>query len=134
MAVENKKVVVMTSKSVLQIEWYLSYEVLYFEYEDRSLQEEYLVWENLILIKADSPEVAYKKAIRHGKDSEGELQINGHKGYCRFKGLKKLVPIYEEIEDGAEIEWREYQLPKKSLEKLITPKKNLQAFLPLTTE
>lgn len=115
-----------------EIKWYLSYEVLYFEYEDSKLQEDYVVWENLILIEADSPEKAYRKAVEHGKLSEGELRINEKKGFCKFKGLKKLIPIYEEIEDGCEIEWREYEASKKELNKLVGSKRKLQAFLPLT--
>lgn len=113
------------------VKWYLSYEVLYFELADPSAQQDYLVWENLILIHANDPEEAYEKAVRHGLASEEEVRINGQEGYCRFKGLKKLIKIYEEIEDGAEIEWREYELSKVAIEALIPPKQELHAFQPL---
>lgn len=117
-------------KPKTKILWYLAYEILYFEYADVTLQDDYLVWENLRLINAETPEIAYEKAIRYGKDSEEELEINESKGYCKFLGLKKLIPIYEDFEDGAEIEWKEYEVSKSKLAGLIVPKEELQAFTP----
>jgi hypothetical protein len=130
----DKDAQVMKSKLAYQptVKWYISYEILTFDYEDTSLQGEYLVWENLILIRADDPDKAYAKAIEHGKSSEDEVTINEKTGFCKFKGIKKLVPVYEELEDGAEIEWREYELPPDELKALIPIKEELQAFHALT--
>lgn len=50
--------------------WHLSHEILYVEPDSTSNHEKLLVWENLILIKADSPEEAYEKAIGNGLNSE----------------------------------------------------------------
>jgi hypothetical protein len=116
------------------IGWYICHEILYFELADPSEQQEFLVWENLILIRAQNPEEAYQKAMQHGSYSEEEVTINGKKGYCKFKGLRTLMPIYEEIEDGAEVEWMEYNVSKEKLETLVEPKGKLQAFLPLPFE
>ena len=82
------------------------------------------------MINAQSPEEAYQKALKHGFDSEEEVTIDGRKGRSRFKGLKTLVPVYEDIEDGAEIEWLEYVVEKDKLESLVKPKENLPAFQP----
>jgi Domain of unknown function (DUF4288) len=112
------------------VSWYLSREIIYFEFADQTDQDEYQVWENLILIKAQSPEEAYQKAIKHGFDSEEEVTIDGRKGRSKFKGLKTLVPVYEDIEDGAEIEWLEYVVEKDTLESLVKPKENLPTFQP----
>jgi hypothetical protein len=112
------------------VSWYLSREIIYFEFADQDDQDEYQVWENLILINAQSPEEAYQKALKHGSDSEGEVTIDGRKGRSKFKGLKTLVPVYEDIEDGAEIEWLEYVVEKDKLESLVTSKENLPAFQP----
>ncbi|MCI0565548.1 MAG: DUF4288 domain-containing protein [Nitrososphaera sp.] len=101
--------------------WYLSHEILYLEPEDTSCDSKILVWKNLILIRADSPEEAYQKAIQHGVDSENEVRVEGQKGHFKFKGLKDLVLIYDDLDDGAEIEWHEMNLGKEELEKL--PKK-----------
>jgi hypothetical protein len=124
----------MKSQSAYQptIRWYISYEILAFEYKDAHLQSEFTVWENLILVRADSPDEAYVKAVEHGNLSEEEVTINEKPGFCRFRGIRKLVPIYEELDDGAEIEWREYELGKDRLEALIPAKEELQAFQPLT--
>jgi hypothetical protein len=112
------------------VSWYLSREIIYFEFADQTDQDEYQVWENLILINAQSPEEAYQKAIKHGFDSEGEVTIDGRKGRSKFKGLKTLVPVYEDIEDGAEIEWLEYVVEKDKLDSLVKSKENLPAFQP----
>jgi hypothetical protein len=112
--------------------WYLSHEILSFELEDQSTyQERVPLWENLVLIKADGAEEAYDKAMQHGLASEGTVTIDGRIGRCRFKGLKELSRIYEEIADGAEIEWREYELSKDAIDQLLLPKDKLHAFQPL---
>jgi Domain of unknown function (DUF4288) len=110
------------------IRWYVAREILYFEYADISLQQDYLVWENLVLLNAQSPEQAYQKAIKHGKDSEEEVTIDNHKGFCRFKGLKTLSPVYDDLEDGAEIEWLKYEVEKEQLQALAKDKEDLLVF------
>jgi hypothetical protein len=111
--------------------WYLSYEILYYELTPPSEQEKYTVWENLVLIKADSPEEAFEKAMRHGSMSEGNVKKGDQRAVCKFKGLKNLIKIYEEIGDGAEIEWKEYELNRDKLESIIPEKERLHAFQPL---
>ena len=55
-------------------------------------------------MKANDRNEDYKKAIEKGKLSEGsESEINGRKGTWIFEGLTSLIPIYEELDDGAEI-------------------------------
>src|SRR5215475_3174036 len=112
------------------VSWYLSREIIYFEFADQADQKEYQVWENLILIKAQNPEEAYQKALKHGFDNEESVTIDGRQGWCKFKGLRSLVAVYEDIEDGAEIEWREYIVEKDMLESLVKAKENLPAFQP----
>lgn len=123
----------MSSNSSMcdDLKWYLSYEILYFELDNALALQNHVVWENLVLINAGNAEEAYDKAIQHGLDSEGEVKISGQNGKCKFKGLKKLIKIYEQIEDGAEIEWREYELSKEEVSALIPPKEKLHAFQPL---
>jgi hypothetical protein len=123
---------IMIEKNVIgePVSWYLSREIIYFEFADQADQDEYQVWENLILINAQNPEEAYQKALKHGFDSEGDVTIDGRKGRSKFKGLKTLVAVYENIEDGAEIEWQEYMVERDELESLVKPKENLPAFQP----
>jgi hypothetical protein len=108
--------------------WYLAFIIQYFEYADKRSQKEYSVWENLVLINADSPDHAYEKAISLGQMVEEEVTINGERGYSRFKGLSDLVPIYDEIEDGAELAFKELELSKTELEELNVPKEDLTVF------
>jgi Domain of unknown function (DUF4288) len=123
---------IMIEKNVIgePVSWYLSREIVYFEFTDQADQDEYQVWENLILINAQNPEEAYQKALKHGFGNEEDVTIDGRKGRCKFKGLKTLVAVYENIEDGAEIEWQEYMVEKDELESLVKPKEKLPAFRP----
>jgi hypothetical protein len=89
-----------------------------------------LVWVNQVLIRADSLELAYTKALAHGElynetftNSDGELVT------VRFRGLEDLYLIYDKLEDGAELLYTEYDdLTEEDIEKMITPKEKLAAF------
>lgn len=112
-----------------EINWYLAYEVLYFEEENYLAEDDdIVVWENLILVKAEDAQEAFEKAISGGKLNEGDVTIDGKQGRCKFAGLSRLIPIYEEIVDGAELEWKESQLTMKELADMIPPKNELLAF------
>ena len=91
-------------------------------------------WGNHHLIKADSPEKAFDKAVKLGKEKNYKF-INSDKIEMEsfFVGIGELLPIYEDIEDGAELMWNDYGLisnrrtmrmpyKKKELMKLIKPK------------
>lgn len=93
-------------------------------------------WGNHHLIKADSPEKAFDKAVKLGKEAEYKF-TNTDKIEMEwiFVGIGELLPIYEDIEDGAEIMWNDYgfisnrrtmKMPykKKELMELIKPKQN----------
>lgn len=61
--------------------------------------------------------------------SEGWDRETGRKGCWRFDGLTSLVAVYEEIEDGAEIIWREYQgKAVRSIQARVRTKQQLEAF------
>ncbi|APU09684.1 hypothetical protein A5M85_05115 [Cellulophaga lytica] len=91
-------------------------------------------WGNHHLIKADSPEKAFDKAEKLGKEAEYKF-TNSDKIEMEwiFVGIGELLPIYEDIEDGTELMWNDYgfisnrrtmRMPykKKELMKLIKPK------------
>lgn len=93
-------------------------------------------WGNHHLIKADSPEKAFDKAVKIGKEKNYNF-INSDKIEMEsiFVGIGELLPIYEDIEDGAELMWTDYgfisnrrtmKMPyeKKELMELIKPKPN----------
>mgnify|MGYP003424492730 FL=1 len=91
-------------------------------------------WGNHHLIKANSPEEAFDKAIKLGKEKNYKF-TNSDKVEMEsiFVGVGELLPIYEDIEDGAELMWNDYgfisnrrtmKMPykKEELMKLIKPK------------
>ncbi len=67
-------------------------------------------WGNHHLIKANSPEEAFDKAVKIGK--EGEFKFTNTDNLEMewiFVGIGELLPIYEEtIEDGVELMWTDY--------------------------
>ena len=116
------------------VNWYVARILLRFEFydEDKSnLNRRCLAWENQILIKADSPSEAYKKAIRQGKLESSEMWTadEKRKDKFHFEGLTGLVAIYEELEDGSEITWTEYEnRTVKKVKNWVLPKDKLEVF------
>lgn len=70
-----------------------------------------LAWENTILLQAPDREAAYAKAISLASQYSPEFDdiSRNRKGHWVFEGLTSLLPIYDELEDGAEILWVEHQ-------------------------
>lgn len=92
----------------------------------------YLVWENTIILTAKDRNAAYTKADRmgHRHGSAFENTEGTRTGHWEFLGLTFLLPIYEELEDGAEILWSEHSgRPLKSLLAEVRKKDELEVFL-----
>jgi hypothetical protein len=91
--------------------WWIASFIERFEYDDENrsdLNRRCLAWENTILVRARDREAAYRKALLHGRRSHGHKGWNeksGRKGSWRFEGLTQLLPVYEPIQDGAEVLW-----------------------------
>src|SRR6185295_8924771 len=87
--------------------WWIASYLERFEYEDETQADQNrrcLAWENTILIKAKNRETAFLKAERvgqQGEGNEGYRITDGRKGKWRYEGLTSLLPIYEELGDGA---------------------------------
>ena len=91
-------------------------------------------WGNHHLIKADSPEMAFDKAVKLGKEAEYKF-TNTDKIEMEwiFVGIGELLPIYEEnIEDGTELMWRDYGfISDRRTKRLVFDKKEfLKDFKP----
>lgn len=117
--------------------WYVASLLHRLEWYDENTDDpnrRCLAWENQILIKADSPDEAYAKAVEHGRADEESGEVwetdnEERKGKWQFEGLTSLLPIYEELEDGAEIIWKEYE--RRSVKKIkswVKPKDELEVF------
>src|SRR4051812_8004512 len=94
--------------------WWIASFIERFEYYDENkanLNRRCLAFENTILIRAPNRDVAYRKAVAQGRLSNGNDGWNsssGRKGAWRFDGLTGLLPVYEDLEDGAEILWQKH--------------------------
>jgi len=63
-------------------------------------------WVNHVLIRALSPDQAYQKAMAKGKtEARSTNDSKLWHGKWRFLGLAELIPIPDDIQDGAELLW-----------------------------
>lgn len=124
-------------KNVSPVGWYIASILMRCEWydEDKSnLNRRCTAWENQILIKAKTPTEAYSKAIKHGKFDEKHSEMwdrdnEDRKGKWHFEGLTSLLPIYHELEDGAEIIWTSYENRSvKKVKSWVSPKEKLEVF------
>ncbi len=76
-------------------------------YEDEdSSHEPWAVWENRILVRASTPDEALRRTNEHLAECGSEY-TNSDGVLLRYTvvGLTSLLPIYDSLEDGNEIEW-----------------------------
>ena len=84
------------------------------------------VYENTKLIRAKSREEAYRKAIKFGRAG---LPCKTNGGEWRFAGISMLLPVYERIEEGAEILWEDRRhMNFARIKKLVKSKRQLAVF------
>jgi hypothetical protein len=116
----------MYDKNKSPVGWYVgSYLIRFIEIGDKdnfNPEARFLSWENTVIVKANDLDEAYKKVEAIGK-SETKPYKGGPKGIpvqWVYVGITELLPIYEEIEDGAEIMWGKHQPRKlKNLRKRV---------------
>jgi hypothetical protein len=105
-------------KNKSPVGWYVgSYLLRFIELDDANRNDpeaRFMSWENTVLVKASSIEAAYTKIEKIGK-----LNSKPYKGgpqgipvQWEYLGVTEVLPIYEDIEDGAEIAWAE-RAPRK---------------------
>lgn len=89
-----------------------------------------VVHTNLVLVRADSPNEAYEKALDLGKGGETFFQNPaGKRVDIKFFGLHSLNVIYDELEHGAELSFHEkISMRAEELRKWIRPKEKLAVF------
>ncbi|HEX4051110.1 MAG TPA: DUF4288 domain-containing protein [Steroidobacteraceae bacterium] len=93
-----------------------------------------LCWENTVILKAKNREIAYRRANALAKSSaSGKWQLLGEPpervGRWVFEGLTSLLPIYDALEDGAEVLWVEHTNKALGhLRRRIKPKGRLEVF------
>ncbi len=115
-------------KNISPIGWYIASYVLRFvelaEAGNDDPEQKFLAWENTILIEAASIDEAFDKVLTFSS-RETTSYRGGKKGVnvqWIFEGITELLPVYEKIEDGSELMYREYQRKLKNIRKRVRPK------------
>ncbi len=97
--------------------WYAAHLILYVRFKEPP-QEHFPVWENIVLIAAESADEAGAKAELRGHedegDSDGSFTWGGRPSTWVFAGVRKLMkcdPIWERPGDGTEVSFTEMELP-----------------------
>jgi len=84
------------------------------------------VYENTRLLRAKSREEAYRKATELGGAGRPSRT---NAGEWRFAGISMLLPVYDKIEDGAEILWDDRRrIPLSRIKKMVKGKNQLSVF------
>jgi hypothetical protein len=117
--------------------WWVASYIERFEWrsEDRAkLERRCLAWENTVIIKAKDREAAYKRALGLRKEFSAKWRNYGNPpgrpGRWVFEGLTSLLPIYERLEDGAEIIWHEHaNRTVKNIRSFVKKKSELEVFI-----
>jgi hypothetical protein len=108
-------------------EWYIAGVVLEHLIEDDSRN---VIHVNSLLVHATSPEDAYNKAIQLGNETERVYVNTDNKEVTvRFRGLSNLLEIYDELEHGGELFYREHiGVPESEIAKMVREKSKLTVF------
>jgi hypothetical protein len=99
------------SNEVSPVGWYVgTYQLRFVELASKTNQEpdrRFSVWDNTVLVKASNLVEAYRKITKIGRGATKPYKGGPDAVAVRwlFEGIIELVPVYEEIEDGAEIMW-----------------------------
>jgi hypothetical protein len=83
-------------------------------------ERRFCTWENTILIKATDLDEAYDKVVAVAHSAAKPYKGGPPPGagvQWEFEGVSELLPIYEEIEDGAEVMWAEYTRKLKNIKR-----------------
>lgn len=109
--------------------WYLADLVLEITVEGDSRN---VVHINAHLIEASSPDCAHEKAMDLGRSSQIDYpNSEGRPVSIRFRGLKSLVAIHDELVDGAEVFYDErVGLTEEKVRDLVKSREELAEFLP----
>ena len=104
-------------QNISPIDWYLgSYISRFIEIEDVDIgnqEKMFSAWENTVIVQADSLKKAYEKIEIIGKDhAEPYTNVDQKSVQWEYLGITEVIPIYEDLEDGAEIAWTSHN-PKK---------------------
>jgi uncharacterized protein DUF4288 len=102
--------------------WYAAHLVLYVKYKEQP-QAHFPLWENVVLVEAETEDEALAKAEQRGRadegDCDGSFRWDGKPATWIFAGVRQLIRCEDESErpgDGTEVTYSEMAVD--SLEEL----------------
>jgi hypothetical protein len=109
--------------------WYAANIIMYVKFKDTA-QSKYPIWENIILISADSFDEALKKAEIRGREEEGDaggsFTWENRPAKWVFGGVRKINQCSDVMDspgDGTEITYLQMEVDsEESLSKLVRGK------------
>ena len=118
-------------KNISPVGWYVaSYLLRFIELDDvekDNPEKRFLSWENTVLVQAKSLDESFAKVTKLARAATKPYR-GGDKSVpvkWTFEGITSLLPIYEQLEDGAEIAWAEHSSRKlKTLRTWVRPKRD----------
>ena len=99
------------TKNTSPVGWYVATYVLRFidssAPDNAAPDKRFQTWENTILVKAADLDEAYDKAVQFASRETLPYKggLDGVDVQWVLEGLVELLPVYEELGDGAEIMW-----------------------------
>lgn len=123
----------MRDKNISPVGLYIgSYLIRFIEINDKGNfdpEKRFLSWENTVIVTAKNLDEAFDKVEIIAK-SDTKPYKGGPEGVpvqWVYEGITELLPIYEELEDGAEIMWCENNPRKlKNLKKIVRNKEDFK--------
>lgn len=109
--------------------WYLAEAILEHTIEGDPRNVIHL---NTHLIEADGPELAYRKAVSLGRESEIEYpNTEGKLVRINYRGLRRLDVIHDDLADGAELFYEEHvAVAEDQIERWVKTPEALAVFAP----
>jgi hypothetical protein len=106
--------------------WYAAHLIMRVKFKDRD-RTPISIWENIVLVQADSDEEAFRKASQRGQegegDSDGTFRWDGHPAEWVFAGVRKLTLCEDKNRrpgDGTEVSYLEMEVSSEDrLRKLV---------------
>lgn len=99
--------------------WYAAHIVLYVKLKKQP-QKRYPLWENIVLLRADSEENALAKAEQRGRDDAGDdagtFTWKGKPAEWVFAGVRQLIRCQDETQrpkDGTEVSYSEMEVESR---------------------
>ncbi len=96
--------------------WYAAHLILCVKVKDGP-QKKFPVWENIVLIKANSEDEAFEKAEQRGREEEGDddgtFRWGGKRASRQFAGVRKLTLCQDSDQrpaDGTEVTYSEMEV------------------------